>query len=115
MVNVIYKVISREAWTQAVAQGVFDGAPIDHRDGYIHFSTADQLQETIEKHFTGQTDLVILAVNARQLGAPLKWERSRGGANFPHLYAQLDLDAVLWCASLGDTLTQSAHSEGEER
>lgn len=87
---VIYKISPRTAWQEAVATGVFHGAPVDLADGFIHFSTAGQVAETAAKHFQGQADLVIIAIDARALGRALKWEPSRGGALFPHLYAPLD-------------------------
>jgi uncharacterized protein (DUF952 family) len=93
--TLIYKIVARAAWAAAEAAGRFAGAPVDLADGYIHFSTAAQLRETAAKHFAGQTDLVLVAVEASALGPALKWEPSRGGALFPHLYAPLDPAAVL--------------------
>ncbi len=72
------------------------GAPIDVADGYVHFSTADQVAETATRHFKGERDLVILALDADALAPALRWEPSRGGALFPHLYAPLRLADVLW-------------------
>ncbi|MFO1169306.1 MAG: DUF952 domain-containing protein [Rhodoblastus sp.] len=86
----IYKIVSQSAWRAAEAAGVFDGAPVDIADGYIHFSTAEQALETAAKHFAGQTDLLLVGFDAESFGAKLKWEPSRGGALFPHLYAPLD-------------------------
>lgn len=94
MSEIIYKIIPREAWDQAVQAGVFLGAPIDVEDGYIHFSSASQVVETAAKHFTGQKDLMLVAIECARLGDTLKWEPSRGGALFPHLYAPLQMDAV---------------------
>ena len=88
--SVIYKIVSHEAWDEAVAQGRFVGAAIDLKDGYIHFSTAAQAQQTAALHFHGQAGLVVVAFEAGQLGAGLKWEPSRGGQLFPHLYGPLD-------------------------
>lgn len=79
---------------------MFRGAPVDLADGYIHFSTAAQVRETATKHFAGQGDLLLISVDADKLGEGLKWEPSRGGALFPHLYAPLDLKAVLSVADL---------------
>ena len=94
----IYKVLRPAEWTEAQARGVFSGAPVDVRDGYIHFSTRDQLEETIARHFAGERELVVLEVDAAAIGDKLKWEPSRGGALFPHLYGELPLSAVLnWC------------------
>jgi uncharacterized protein (DUF952 family) len=88
--SLVYKILTRAAWDEAVARGRFDGAPIDLQDGYIHFSTAAQAQETAAKHFRGQAGLVVVAFAAEALGAALRWEPSRGGQLFPHLYAPLD-------------------------
>jgi uncharacterized protein (DUF952 family) len=91
----IYKICPAALWRQAEAEGVFRGSPIDLEDGFIHFSTADQVKETAAKHFAGQRDLLLIAVDSDPLGAILQWEASRGGALFPHLYAPLDVkDAV---------------------
>jgi uncharacterized protein (DUF952 family) len=90
----IYKVLRPAEWTEAQARNVFSGSPDDLRDGFIHFSTREQLKETIERHFAGEPDLVVLEVDAAALGEALKWEPSRGGALFPHLYGELPLDAV---------------------
>jgi len=93
--EIIYKIAPREVWAQAEEAGSFTGAPVDIADGYIHFSTATQVRETAAKHFSGQEDLLLISVNAAALGAALKFEVSRGGALFPHLYGQLPLAAVL--------------------
>lgn len=97
---IIYKIATAEQWAEAEAAGRFDGAPIDHADGFIHFSTASQVKETAAKHFAGQTGLRLVAVDTAQLGDALKYEVSRGGDLFPHLYAPLALDAVLWVCAL---------------
>lgn len=91
----IYKLVSGADWEAARAVGVFKGAGVDLQDGYIHFSTAQQAPETARLHFAGRTDLVILEIEADHLGPSLQWERSRGGALFPHLYAELDCGHVL--------------------
>lgn len=88
----IYKVLSADAWAAAQRAGVYEGSADDARDGFIHFSTAEQLTETLRKHFAGARDLVLLYVRA-DLEA-LRWEPSRNGALFPHLYATLPLAAV---------------------
>lgn len=98
--RLIYKLLSVEAWNEAEAGGTFRGAPIDLADGYIHFSTEAQVAETAAKHFTGQRNLVLLAVDPQHLGTALKWEVSRGGALFPHLYAPLAVADVLWSKPL---------------
>ena len=91
----IYKILSREAWETAARCGAYKGSPVDLADGFIHFSTAEQAQETARRHFLGQDGLVILAVQADALGDALKWEPSRGGALFPHLYGPLPAACVL--------------------
>lgn len=95
MSDTAYKILTAEQWAQFKADGVFHGAPIDVADGYIHMSTADQLDETLAKHFAGQVGLVIAEVDLGNLGEALKWETSRGGAFFPHLYAPLPMATVV--------------------
>jgi len=85
----IYKIVTAALWREALAAGRLEGMPVDHADGYIHFSSAVQLRQTAAKHFAGQDDLVLIAVEADRLGPALRWEPSRGGALFPHLYAPL--------------------------
>jgi uncharacterized protein (DUF952 family) len=85
----IYKICDRDDWEMALAQGDFAGSAVDVKDGYIHFSTAHQLRETARRHFAGRHGLVLLAVAAEALGGDLRWEKSRGGDLFPHLYAPL--------------------------
>lgn len=92
--RVAYKVLTA-AQAGAVQAGVFEGAPIDIADGYIHLSTAAQLAETVRKHFAGQTALVVAAVDLAALGDAVRWEISRNGDIFPHLYGRLSMDAVL--------------------
>ncbi len=91
----IYKVVSSELWHEAEKAKVFRGAPIDLDDGFIHFSTSSQVAETITKHFAGQDDLLLLEVDVTLLGEEVRWERSRGGALFPHLYADMPTSAVV--------------------
>ncbi len=93
--DLIYKIAPAALWRQAQDRGRFEGAPIDVKDGFIHFSTAEQAEETASKHFNGRTDLVLIAVDAKKLGEDLRFEASRGGARFPHLYAPLPLDAIV--------------------
>ena len=95
-----YKICPEPLWREAEAAGVFRGAPIDLTDGYIHFSTADQVRETAAKHFAGQENLLLIAVDAQALGEALRYEPSRGGDLFPHLYAPLDPSAALWVKPL---------------
>ncbi|MFQ6551581.1 DUF952 domain-containing protein [Aestuariibius insulae] len=92
----IYKVLRAEEWADLASTGQIAGAPVDLADGFIHFSTADQVAETLAKHFAGAADLVICACHTDDLGADLKWEPSRGGALFPHLYRALRLKEVRW-------------------
>jgi uncharacterized protein (DUF952 family) len=96
----IYKICPAPLWRQAERDCRFGGAEADHKDGFIHFSTAAQVAETAAKHFAGAADLVLVAVDAGVLDGALKWEPSRGGDLFPHLYATLPLSAVLWVAPL---------------
>lgn len=96
----IYKIFRADEWAQLEAQGETLGAPIDLADGYVHFSTADQAPETAAKHFAGEAGLRLLAVEAEPLGADLRWEVSRGGATFPHLYRPLRLSDVVWVEDL---------------
>jgi len=96
----IYKIVPATVWAEAEASGRFGGHGIDRDDGFIHLSDADQLRATAERHFRGQRGLVLVAVDSARLGADLRWEPSRGGALFPHLYAPLPLAAVLWVAPL---------------
>ena len=90
----IYKILPRTEWAAARAVGRFEGSAVDHQDGYIHFSTAAQAQETARRYFAGQADLVVLEVEGDDLGPALKWEQSRGGDLFPHLYAPLAVGDV---------------------
>jgi len=90
----IYKILPRAEWAAAQQAGRFEGSAVDHADGYIHFSTAAQAPETARRYFSGLTDLVVLEVEADDLGAALKWEPSRGGDLFPHLYGALAADQV---------------------
>jgi uncharacterized protein (DUF952 family) len=96
----IYKIAPRTLWDKAEAEGRFSGAPVDHADGFIHFSTAMQVAETAARHFKGTDDLVLVAVDTAALGDQLRYEPSRGGQLFPHLYGVLALDAVQWVRPL---------------
>mgnify|MGYP001079221040 FL=1 len=103
----IYKIFRRAEWATLHATGLTRGAPVDLTDGYIHFSTADQARETAAKHFKGEADLVLAAVETNSLGDDLKWEVSRGGAEFPHLYRVLRITDVAWTRRL--PLRDGAH------
>lgn len=85
----IYKILPRAEWALAEARGRFTGSAVDHQDGYIHFSIAVQAAETARRHFVGQPDLVVLEIEGDDLGPGLRWEPSRGGDLFPHLYGDL--------------------------
>lgn len=89
-----FKILTGEQWTQFQADGIFHGAPVDLADGYIHLSTANQVQGTLDKHFAGQSGLVITEVNLNALGDRVLWEVSRGGELFPHIYGPLPMFAV---------------------
>ena len=95
MPTTAFKIFTADQWVQFVADGVFHGAPIDIADGYIHLSTADQVQGTLDKHFAGQAGLVIAEIDLSALTDTVKWEVSRGGALFPHVYGVLNMPAVL--------------------
>ncbi len=90
----VYKICPVALWREAERSGVFRGSEVDRHDGFIHFSTAAQVAETAAKHFSGQADLLLVRINTANLGEQLKWEPSRGGALFPHLYGELALSAV---------------------
>ncbi|QIG79915.1 DUF952 domain-containing protein [Stakelama tenebrarum] len=92
---VAYKVLTGEQMAQLKREGRFSGAPIDLADGYVHLSTAAQLTETVDKHFAGQQGLWIAAVDLAAHGDAIKWEESRGGALFPHLYAPMLLETLI--------------------
>jgi uncharacterized protein (DUF952 family) len=98
--TLIFKICPAALWRQAEGSGVFEGAPIDRQDGYIHFSTKDQLRETAARHFASERDLLIVAVDDKDLGEALRYEPSRGGDLFPHLYASLPIAAVRWVKPL---------------
>ena len=98
--SVIYKIVPGSLWRKAEERGTFDGAPVDVADGFIHFSSAGQVAETAARHFASQGGLLLVAVSTKPLGDALRWEPSRGGALFPHLYAPLPLSAVLWVKPL---------------
>jgi len=98
--TLVYKICPDALWREAEAAGVFAGSPVDRADGFIHFSTAAQAPETAARHFGGQAELLLIAVEAERLGAALRHEPSRGGDLFPHLYGPLALSAVRWVKPL---------------
>lgn len=108
----IYKIFRADEWAALQADGETQGAPIDVTDGYVHFSTATQAAETAAKHFAGAEGLVLLACDAEAMAADLKWEVSRGGAEFPHLYRNLRLTDVIWSKPL--PLVDGVHQFPEE-
>ena len=96
----IYKIFRAPEWADLRQSGKTDGAPIDVADGYVHFSTAEQAAETAARHFADEQDLFLVAVETDRLGEDLKWEPSRGGALFPHLYREMRLEDVHWAQPL---------------
>ena len=98
--DVIFHICRRDEWAAAQAVGYYAGSTQDRADGFIHFSAADQVVASAAKHRAGQTDLVLIAVEAAALGPALRWETSRNGALFPHLYATLPLTTVRWMREL---------------
>ena len=94
MSDVAYKLVDRAEWAAARAAGAYAGSAIDLADGYIHMSSADQLAETARRHYAGRTGLLLVAVDLTVLGEALKWEVSRGGDLFPHLFAPLPVSAA---------------------
>ena len=103
----IYKIFRAREWAELQTNGATSGAPVDLADGYIHFSTAAQAADTAAKHFSGEDGLMLAAVNTHDLGTDLRWEPSRGGQLFPHLYRALDLKDVIWAKPL--ELTPKGH------
>jgi uncharacterized protein (DUF952 family) len=94
MTDVAYKLVDRAEWAAARVAGTYAGSAVDLADGYIHLSGRDQLAETARRHYAGRADLMLVAVDLRSLGDDLRWEASRGGALFPHLYAPLPVAAA---------------------
>ena len=94
--DLVFKIADAAEFADAQNEGIYAGAPIDLKDGFIHLSTAGQVAETLKLHFKGRHDLVLAAVRTADLGEALKWEPSRGGALFPHLYANIEMAAVDW-------------------
>ena len=93
-VPVLYKIMSKQEWETAQTQGIYEGSEADQKDGFIHLSAAYQVRATAQKHFSGKADLVLISVREENVGPSLKWEVSRGGDLFPHVYGPLQLDAM---------------------
>ena len=108
----IFKIFRRSEWDELQTAGKTAGAPVDLADGYIHFSTAEQVTETASKHFSDESDLVLVACETDAMAPDLKWETSRGGALFPHLYRQLTMGDVVWDKSLPLGATGHIFPEG---
>jgi len=108
----VYKIFRRPEWDELVTRGETRGAPVDLADGYVHLSTAAQVTETAARHFMGESNLVLLALDTRRLDPDLRWEPSRGGQLFPHLYRPLRLTDVLWDKSLPLGATGHIFPEG---
>ena len=98
----IYKIFRAPEWAEFAATGMTHGVPVDISDGFIHFSTAEQLGGTARRHFGGESELMLVCVAADRLGSGLVWEVSRGNALFPHLYAPLHMSDVLWARPIFD-------------
>ncbi|HML30361.1 MAG TPA: DUF952 domain-containing protein [Hyphomicrobium sp.] len=96
MIKIIFKVVTGPEWSKAMTSGIYEGSADDRRDGFIHFSAQHQLRGTLEKHFKGKGDLVLIAFEASKLGPKLRWEQSRGGDLFPHLYDSIPVSEALW-------------------
>jgi uncharacterized protein (DUF952 family) len=90
-----FKILTGEEWARFQAEGRFEGSPVDYADGFIHLSAADQVEGTLARHFAGQTGLILAEVDLGALGEAVRWEESRGGALFPHVYGILPLSAVI--------------------
>jgi uncharacterized protein (DUF952 family) len=106
-VPVLYKIMLRQDWETALTNGSYEGSEVDRRDGFIHLSAAHQVRATAQKHFSGQSDLLLVSVTEEALGQSLKWEVARGGELFPHIYGALPLNAVSEVMPL--PLVQGAH------
>jgi uncharacterized protein (DUF952 family) len=100
MQKIVFKIATPDEWFKATKAGIYDGSTDDCRDGFIHLSTRKQLRGTLEKHFKGEGDLVLIAFEASELGPALKWEQSRGKELFPHLYESIPTSVALWQRTL---------------
>jgi uncharacterized protein (DUF952 family) len=100
LVTVLYKITTSEEWARAETAGRFAGSALDLRDGFIHLSTAEQVQDTARLHFAGQENLVLVALTEDSVAEHLKWEISRGGQMFPHVYSSLNVTNIEWIKPL---------------
>lgn len=100
MADLVFKIVDRASWDAVPGAAPFHGSPLDARDGFIHLSSAAQVRDTAARYFAGQPDLLLVAVDAVSLGGALRWEPSRNGEPFPHLYGPLPRQAVRWVADL---------------
>jgi uncharacterized protein (DUF952 family) len=100
MKKIVFKIAAASEWSKAMASGLYEGSADDYRDGFIHLSSQEQIRGTLEKHFRGKGDLLLIAFEASELGPELKWEQSRGGDLFPHLYGKISVSKVLWQRAL---------------
>jgi uncharacterized protein (DUF952 family) len=107
-----FKILTSAQWDSWKVEGLFTGAPVDLQDGFIHLSTADQVDETAAKHFAGQVGLVLAEIDLAALGDSVRWEPSRGGALFPHVYAAISLSAVLGAIPMGGVAHSRARASG---
>ena len=110
----IYKIFRATEWAELTNSGATRGAPVDIADGFVHFSTAAQLHVTLRRHFADDRELVLLAVDADSVGDDLRWQPSRGGDLFPHLYRNRTLDDVLWESQIQDGTTGPICPKGLE-
>jgi uncharacterized protein (DUF952 family) len=100
MKKIVFKIATDHEWSNAIASGIYEGSADDHRDGFIHLSSQHQLRGTLEKHFKGKGDLVLIAFEASTLAPDIKWEQSRDGDLFPHVYGKISVSKALWQRSL---------------
>ncbi len=114
MATLVFKIVKESEWVAARRAGHYDGSADDRRDGFIHFSTRDQLHGTAEKHFRNLKNLVLVAFNAGTLGPNLKFEASRGGAHFPHYYGVLNPELALWAKAMIPGVDGIPHCPSEE-
>jgi len=107
-----FKILTAQQWSDWKDAGVLHGAPIDLQDGFIHLSAADQVEATAAKHFAGQTGLILAEIDLTQLGSAVRWEESRGGALFPHVYAPIPLELVREALPLAKWLNRTISPDG---